>query len=282
MTTLASCTVIDGGSLPWVNGVDVYASMEPAFRDNLGDPTRVADLLARYWMKSLWVDDTTRRIDHVRVDPGYVDLCEAYHDSVEEAFFLAGRAQLSAEGPFEAGDYFWRPPGWVHLASSPQGFECVLMMEGEDPTEGSGRVSRVVRPDEDAGRNPRPGDDGGLGPRGYVRRAETRFMPWRAHDDGVTGLATRPGAIGRLRSKVLSLNEASGARSVLVRVPEGWESPLVELPRDRFVVSTAGTMAVDGTELPACSLVHVPAGARGPVLTAPGDVDLLVKVGPAR
>ena len=75
---------------------------------------------------------------------------------MEEALFLGGDATLSAEGDFQAGDYFWRPPGWVHAARSGQGFECVLMMEGETPAEGSGRVSRVIRPDEDAGRSPSP------------------------------------------------------------------------------------------------------------------------------
>ena len=70
-------------------------------------------------MRSLWLDPaTSRRIDHVRTEPGYRDLCEAYHDSVEEALFLGGDATLVAEGDFQAGDYFWRPPGWVHAARS--------------------------------------------------------------------------------------------------------------------------------------------------------------------
>jgi hypothetical protein len=273
---LSTSTVVDGASLPWVNGMDVYASMEPAFRENLGDPNRVEELFSKYWLKQLWIDDSSRRIDHVRVDPGYIDLCEAYHDSVEEAYFLGGETLLTAEGRFEAGDYFWRPPGWVHMAAAPQGFETIIMMEGDDPTEGSGRVSRVVRGDDEAGHNPRPGDDGGLGPRGYVRRAESRFMPWRAHDDAATGLGDG------LTSKVLSLNEVTGARSVLVRLPDGWEAPLRGVARDRFIVSTEGTMAVDGTEVATCSLVHVPAGADGPTLAARGDVDLLVKVGPEK
>src|SRR3954447_4971634 len=126
-----STTIVDGPSLRWVNGSEVLASMEPAFREHLGgDPTQVADLMSRYSIRTLWIDPvTTRRIDHVQTDPGYVDLCEAYHDSVEEAYFLSGEVELSAEGDFEAGDYFWRPPGWVHMAASPAGFEAILMME---------------------------------------------------------------------------------------------------------------------------------------------------------
>ncbi|WP_296605722.1 ABC transporter ATP-binding protein, partial [Nocardioides sp.] len=56
-------TIVDNESLPWVNGGEVFATMEPAFRDNLGDdPDRVQGLLSKYWMKQLWIDDSSRRI----------------------------------------------------------------------------------------------------------------------------------------------------------------------------------------------------------------------------
>jgi hypothetical protein len=277
---LQQVTVVDNESLPWVNGGEVFATMEPAFRDNLGDdPELVQALLSKYWMKQLWIDETSRRIDHVRTEPGYIDLSEAYHDSVEEAFFLGGEARLTAEGVFQAGDYFWRPPGWVHMAEAPKGFETILMMEGEDDSEGSGRVSRVVRPDDEAGQNSRPTPNGGVGPRGYVRRVETRFMVWRRHDDAVTGLGVDGGS---LSSKLLSLNEKTGARSVLVRLPDGWTSAPAVSDRDRFLVSTSGTLVVEGRALSPCSLVRIPAGAAAPRLDADGDVDLLVKVGAPR
>lgn len=271
-------TIVDNESLEWVNGGEVFATMEPAFRDNLGDdPDRVQGLLSKYWMKQLWIDDTSRRIDHVRTEPGYIDLSEAYHDSVEEAFFLGGEVQLSAEGAFQPGDYFWRPPGWVHMADAPDGFETILMMEGEDAAEGSDRVSRVVRPDEEAGHNPRPEPNQGLGPRGYVRRVETRFMVWRSHDDDVTALGAGP-----LRSKLLSLNEATNSRSVLVRLPAGWSSIPATSDRDRYLISTTGQLVADGDGLSECSLVRIPAGAAAPRLEAHSDVDLLVKVGSPR
>jgi len=271
-------TVVDNESIPWVNGGEVFATMEPAFRDNLGeDPQRVQALLSKYWMKQLWIDDSSRRIDHVRTEPGYVDLSEAYHDSVEEAFFLGGQADLSAEGAFVAGDYFWRPPGWVHMARAPEGFETILMMEGDDPSEGSGRVSRVVRPDDEAGHNPRPTPNDGLGPRGYVRRAETRHMVWRRHDDAVTGLGDTS-----LRSRLLSLNEDTGACSVLVRLPAGWSSTPVVSDRVRFWIPVSGSLSVDDRALSPCSLVRVPAGTPAPGLRADGAVDLLVKVGAGR
>ncbi|WP_157962410.1 hypothetical protein [Homoserinimonas sp. OAct 916] len=269
-------TVVDGPAAPWVNGADVYESMEPAFRDNLGGtPGKVEELLTRYWMRTLWIDPTTsRRIDHVRTEPGYIDLCEAYHDSVEEAYFLSGAVHLTAEGSFVGGDYFWRPPGWVHMAKSEQGFESILMMEGESPGDGSGRVSRVVRADHEAGSNPVFEGASGIGPRGYVRRAETRFMVWRPHDDTVTGLGST-----RLSSKLLSSNAVTEAATVLVALPKGTSTQLETVPRERFVISTSGTVTVDGQSLGACSLVHIPAGAPAPTLSCTEDAEILVKAG---
>ena len=276
MSETPSVTVVDGPSLRWVNGREVYESMEPAFRENLGDPDRVGDLLSRYQMRNLWLDQaTSRRIDHIRTDAGYIDLSEAYHDSVEEAYFLDGEVTLTAEGDFQAGDYFWRPPGWVHSASAPQGFENILMMEGEVPSEGSRRVSRVVRPDEEAGS--KATDDAGIGPRGYVRRAESRFMPWRMHDDEGTGLVSD--GVPALTSKILSLNVDTGALSALVRIPADWKSGIKAIGRERFIVNVNGDMVVDGRRLGPCSLVRISPGANGPVLECPEGAELFMKSG---
>lgn len=274
-----STTIVDGPALRWVNGAEVYASMEPAFRDNLGgEPDEVENLLSRYSMRTLWVDpETTRRIDHVIADPGYVDLCEAYHDSVEEAYFLSGSVELSAEGGFEAGDYFWRPPGWVHMARSPEGFATILMMEGESPTDGSGRVSRVIRPDDEAGCNHLHTGERGIGPRGYVRRAEARNMVWRDHDDSGTALG-----YGRFRSKVLSSNAVSGAATSLVLLEAGRSTQLATSDRERFVISTLGTLDADGQELGECSLIHIPAWSPAPSISTATGVELLIKIGPAQ
>jgi len=252
--------------------------MEPAFRDNFGgDPVEVRALLSKYSMRSLWLDpQTSRRIDHVRAAPGYRDLSEAYHDSVEEAYFLGGVATLSAEGEFQAGDYFWRPPGWVHKAWSEAGFENILCMEGAVPSEGSGRVSRVICGDHEAGQQARDDADAGIGPRGYVRHRETRFEPWRTHLDGETGLEAEPS--GRLRSKVLSVNVDTGAASVLVDIPVGWESVVPACSRERFLITTSGAPVVDGAALTECSVVHIPAGEPGPMITCPGAATILVKV----
>lgn len=277
--------IVDGQGIKWVNGAEVLATMAPQFRDNLGDPSRVHDLMAKYWLRPLWVDpETTRRIDHVRTDPGYQDLSEAYHESVEEALFLDGRVTLSAEGELAAGDYFWRPPGWVHSARSVTGFECLLMMEGDDATEGSGRVSRVVRDDEEAGqyamKPPAGRSNPPIGPRGYVRRLETRFLPTERHEDAETRLVG-PEA-GPLSGRVLSKNVRTGGASVLVEIPAGWQSRVPAVDRERFLVIVNGSLTVDGQKLSACSLVRIAAGSDGPHLSTQQQARMLVKVGSRR
>lgn len=276
---MSAIDVVDAETVPWVNGREVYESMEPAFRENLdvhGDQERVLDLLSRYSIRTLWLDPTTsRRIDHLRASAGYVDLSEAYHDSVEEALFLGGKVTLSAEGVMERGDYFWRPPGWVHSAESADGFEAFLMMEGEVCSEGSGRVSRVPRPDDRVAHNDRPeSSEDPLGPRGYVRHLETRFMVWRDHDDSVTGLGARG-----LQSKLLSSNAVTGACSTLVRMPAGWTSTVSPSTRERFLLVADGTLEVNGKPLTVGSLVHLGAGEGTVHLSGASDVELLVKVG---
>ena len=275
-------TVVDGESVEWINGAAAFATMAPAFRDNLGNPARVEELLSKYWLRPLWVDPvSTRRIDHVRTEPGYQDLSEAYHDSVEEALFLKGSVDLTAEGHLQAGDYFWRPPGWVHSAGSANGFECLLMMEGEDPAEGSERVSRVVRADDEAGRFARPGAaEAAVGPRGYVRRLETRFLPDEELDDAQTRLLDDRAA--PLRGRVLSRNASTRSASVLVSVPAGWVSAVPPVDRERFLVVVDGALSVDGKEVTPCSLVRIAPGSAGPRLTSEEGCRLLVKVGSPR
>ncbi|WBB98920.1 MULTISPECIES: hypothetical protein [unclassified Solwaraspora] len=286
-------TIVDAGNVPWVNGEQVYDSMEPAFRDNFGgDPDQVRELLSRYWMRSLWLDrDTTRRIDHIRAVAGYRDLSEAYHDSVEEAYFLDGVVDLSAEGRLIAGDYFWRPPGWVHKASSDEGFTAILCMEGAVATEGSDRVTRVVCPDDQAGVRARANGAAGaaddVGPRGYLRRVESRQLPWApltarwsGVDAEVVGLPspdTGPTPVGR----PLSRNVVTGACSALVRLPAGYTGTPQPVDRERFLVTTTGTLTVAGQPLTACSLIHLPAGATPPPIVADTDVELFVKIGEA-
>lgn len=272
-------TLVDGHRMPWINGADVFATMDPAFRDNIGEDVDAAlGLLSKYHARCLWKDERTgRRIDHIRCEPGYADLSEAFHDSVEECLVLDGEVELTAEGTLVAGDYFWRPPGWVHSAVSPRGFEALLMMEGAEPCEGSHHVSRVVRPDSDAGVHANEADP--VGPRGYVRRAESRFMPWRAHDDSGTRLTTTPET--SVVAKVLSSNVETGTETTVLRLTAGWRSTPAASHHERYLVVVRGTLLVDGEPLAPGGLVHVSARVLAPLLEARDDVELMVKTCPA-
>lgn len=276
--------VVDIATLPWLTGSEVFATMEPAFRDNLsshGDASSVENLLSRYSIRSLWLDpNSTRRIDYVRVESGYEDLCEAYHHSVEEAYFLSGEAELSAEGTFKAGDYFWRPPGWVHSASSSQGYDAIVTLEGDYASEGSGRVTRVACADELAGEQVLPPDQiDRIGPRGYVRHAEGRFMVW--HESDPILCRAMSAKDGQLRSRYLSRNAQTGALTALVKIPEGWTAGSEVSERERFLIVAEGRVAVDGQYLGEGSLVRVGAGEVIPTLHCDSSTQLLVKVGEA-
>lgn len=274
-----SARLVDAETLPWLTGRDVFASMAPAFRDNLdphGDPRRVEELLGRYHVRVLWLDpDTTRRIDHVRVDPGYLDLCEAFHDSVEEAYFVTGTARLSAEGHFGPGDYFWRPPGWVHAAGSDSGYEAIVGLEGAFPSEGSGPVTRVPCADKDAGRHLAPSHDP-MGPRGYVRHLSSRATPWRGPSQPVAGLLGEDVAV-----RPLSVNAVTGAATVLVRLPVGWSAPTAPTARESFLVVVDGALRVDGHEVTFGSLVHTGPGDAPLHVSCTEPTEVLLKVGEA-
>lgn len=213
---------VDTNSIDWQNGLDVVRGMAPEFRANLGPADSVEELYLRYNQKVLRFDpDTTRRIDLIRVDAGYRDLTNAYHDSVEECLVLDGTLRLDGEGSFRAGDYFWRPPGWVHAAETTDGFTALLMMQGGEPSEGSGPASRRIRPDEEAGSNVLHGDaiERAMGPRGWVRCQPTALVAWQPGPVFARGEGVLDGFdLERVEFKVLSKNPWTGAQSLLVRL----------------------------------------------------------------
>lgn len=216
--------IVRTDDMPWENGLDVIASMEPAWRDNLGPAEKLADCYAKYNQKRLVSHpDTSYRGDLVYLEAGYTDLTDAYHDSVEECLYLTGDCTLSGEGDFAGGDYFWRPPGFIHAATSKEGFTALLFVEGENPKEGSGRASRVIRPSELAGTNGIHDDlERAVGPRGRVR-VRTRDLPWIAgsvwgrYQGELAGFG-----LDKVEVKVLSHNAASGGQTILLRLAPGY------------------------------------------------------------
>lgn len=221
--------VVRTREMAWESGLEVVASMAPAWRDNLGPAEQVDACYAKYNQKRLVHDGATSyRGDLVRVDSGYADLTDAYHDSAEECLFLAGGCTLSGEGRYAAGDYFWRPPGFVHSAISETGFTALIFVQGQSPSEGSGRASRVIRPRSEAGTNPcQPNVESAVGPRGWVRVSTWR-LPWSpgpawARTDGNLLALGLEG----MSMKVLSRNVITGAQTVLVQLRPGYSQNAV-------------------------------------------------------
>ena len=217
---------IDTNELEWENGLTVVRAMAREFRENLGPSDLVEDLMARYNQKTLRLHpETTRRIDLISLDPGYRDLTNSYHDSVEECFVLGGEFDLDGEGHFEAGDYFWRAPGFVHAANSRSGFTALLSFQGVDPREGSGPVSRRIRPDEEAGTNALFPDDleRSIGPRGLVRHVASWQLAWLPGSVYLRNEGVCEGFDGdKVEFKSLSRNLWTGGQSLLMRLEPGY------------------------------------------------------------
>jgi hypothetical protein len=270
------CSVTIATEIPWVNGLDVLATMAPAFRDNLGPAEGVEGLMSKYNIRQLYLDPvTTRRIDHVRADPGYVDLTCAYHDSVEECLLIGGEVTLDGEAEMKDGDYFWRPPGFVHCAWTNSGFEAILMMEGISPSDGSGPASRVVHPHEIAGTNPLVElDEEAVGPRGWVRHQPTQLLPWAPLPEEAW-----PNE-GKLSARNLSVNVNTGAASRLVRSKNDVDLPASVSERERFIIVLKGSVDIGGEDIVSdVGLIHVPAGRELNSLHLTPGTQLMLKTG---
>ena len=207
--------------------MDVIRSFTAAFREQLGPEHLVEYVYARYHQKTLRHDvESKRRLDLIRIDAGYRDLTNSYHDSVEECLVIDGSLSLTGEGEFEADDYFWRPPGFVHAAATDTGFVALLGFQGEDKDEGSRATSRNIRPDSEAGTNAlHPRDiETAVGPRGWVRCLPTDHVPWLP---GPIYARTQQALDGmdleRMQVKTLSHNRWTGGQTLLIRLSPGYE-----------------------------------------------------------
>ena len=273
-------SIVDSNALPWENGLDYLKTLAPAFRDNLGPAGQVEENFAKYWQKNLYLDrETTRRLDLVRLEPGYRDLTHCCHDSVEEAFFLAGGAQLDGEGVFAADDYFWRPPGWIHHAASPQGVTIVLGFEGR--SNESGAVSRTVCAAADAGANLLiPADDlRALGTRGRVRQVQTRLLVWQPGPAFARGEGPLAGFdLEHMAVRVLSKNPVTGQQTLLLRLDPGYQQvgPGAHSAwLQAFVLG--GAVQLGATALRRGFFVHRPAGVVEPPMASTDGALLYVK-----
>ena len=239
---MGSLEILDSDQMGWTSGLEMIAAMNPAYLGNLGPEDLLEETYSRWSQKTLFRDEeSTGRIDLIRLHPGFSDLTHAYHDSVEECFVLEGGLHIEGEGPMDSGDYFWRPPGFVHSAHTEEGFLGLLMLEGVSPGDGSGPGTRRIRPAEDLGRNVlHADDDAANGPRGWVRRLESSLLPWIPGRAFVRGDDSAAVDLGRMSVKVLSKNWTTGAQSLLIRLEPGYNDPgegMVTARQRVFVVS---------------------------------------------
>ena len=278
----STTVIIDSAALAWENGLDYLATLAPAFRDNLGPADLVEENFAKYRQKNLFLDPaTTRRLDLVQLEPGYRDLTHCCHDSVEEGFVMAGEVRLDGEGVLGANDYFWRPPGWIHHAQSPQGVELMLGFEGR--SNESGPVTRAVCEPGDAGANRHfpANDERALGTRGRLRRVESRFVAWQPGPAFARGEGSLIGYdLEHMSVRVLSRNPVTGQQTLLMRLdPDyrqngpGSHSAWLQA----FVLAGAATLG--DAELGRGGFMHRPAGTVDGPLTSESGALLYVKLG---
>lgn len=267
--------ILDGSDVAWTSGTEVIASMAPEWRENLGDPEVVDAAYRLYRQKNFLREPTTRRFDVISCGPGYSDATAAYHDTVEESLIIAGTCILDGEGVFEAGDYFWRPPGWVHRSHSDVGFTALLSLEGSHAPEGSSGASRVVSGQETVGERAdgHLGTDGGRDrvinlATGDVERQpfDTVPLPWSVESAGSSQV------------RVLSAHTGTGASTLILDLPDGTAlqgRPLESLWTQAYVLS--GALDLDGRRLADGGYLEVAAGETSCEVIAAGSVQLFVK-----
>lgn len=271
---MAETLIVDSEALEWESGLAFLETLTENYRKNLGPEDKLVDSFGKYKYKKLYLDEQTgRRFDLTRLDAGYGDLTNSYHDCTEEMFFIDGECYVDGEGSLYSGDYFWRPPGWVHRGSSESGCSALLSYEGN--SDESGPITRNIRPDEDAGSNAifPAGDERALGTRGWVKRLETRYMVWQpgevfARTDGPCDGFD----LERVSFKVLSKNPATGKQTLLAKLDPGYcqvGSGRHSVTQQAFLLS--GSVALGKKAVPQGGFLHRPGGVvEGPMTSESG------------
>lgn len=273
--------IVDTEAIEWENGLDSIAKMAPEFRANLGPAEKQEETFAKYNMKLMFSDPaTTKRSERIHLTPGYADLTPSYHDSVEECLILEGACFIHGEGDFKKGDYFWRPPGWVHWVETPEGLDGLLFHAGVSETERSGPSSRRVRPDEECGTNQlHPDHDTAIGPRGWVKRLDTNLVPWQRGPVFARSEGPLQGYdLEHVSLKVLSKNPVAGSQSLLVRLDRGYrqEGPCSHSAAQQLFV-LSGSLALGNRTIPKGGYIHREAGSAHPPMASKEGAKLFMK-----
>jgi|GEM_PF-731125 len=272
---------IDTKAIEWENGLDSIAKMAPEFRNNLGPPDKLEGTFSKYNMKLLHSDPlTTKRGELIHVTSGYADLTPSYHDSVEECLILEGECYIHGEGTFRKGDYFWRPPGWVHWVESKNGFDAILFHEGTSEKEKSGPSSRRVRPNEECGTNQLHNEHNkAIGPRGWIKRLTTTLLQWQpgaifARSEGSLGHYD----LNNVFFKVLSKNYVAGSQTLLVKLEKGYQqsqSGVHSASQEIFILS--GSVKIGNKVFKEGCYVYKKGGSVHPAMFSEEGAELLMK-----
>ncbi len=274
---MPTVNIINTEEIDWIKGAALLADMDPGFRANLGPSEEVNEVFECYLVKPLLKEEGSgRRVDLCRFLPGYRDVTACFHDSAEEGFVMSGDLKLAGEGDFEAGDYFWRPPGWVHGAiGTSAGSSALICFEGNRPSDGSGPNSRDIRPYSTAGTNGRfaEGEQGAIGPRGRIAHLASRLLPWQPATKwpGLADSSRAAWCADKFSVRTLSLNVVNGASSSIWRLESGFEQPRAFVATDTvmfFVLE--GSVLIDGNERGPGTFIYQPAGAKSSPFSSAG------------
>lgn len=274
---MKTINIVDTVEHDWIKGAALLADMDPGFRANLGPSDEVNEVFECYLVKPLLKEEGTgRRVDLCKFMPGYRDVTACFHDSAEEGYVMSGDLQLAGEGDFEEGDYFWRPPGWVHGAvGTKTGATALICFEGDRPSDGSGPNSREIRPYDVAGGNELfgEGEEGAIGPRGRIAHLSSRWLPWQSGTrwPGFADSSRAAWCADKLSVRTLGLNVVNGGSSSVWRLEPGFVQTDAFVAEDTLMFFVLeGSLMVEGLERGPGTFVYQPAGAELSAMSSAG------------
>jgi len=128
-----------------------------------------------------------------------------YHHAFEEVFMLSGSVTVGGTHYWHAGDYFYRPADIVHGHDERSEEGTLAVIRSDGPLE----LLLIHDPDE-PDEYPRSGPISD--PRGHILQIPTGARPWIDSPDLPEGWRVKP----------LSADAESGARTMMIRIPQGW------------------------------------------------------------
>ena len=182
-----------------------------------------------------------------------------FHEAFEEVYILEGSVTLGAGRWFVEGDYFYRPGLVVHGHDEQANEGCRALVRSDGPLK-LNLVHEPAEPDE----YPLQRKD----PRGHVLQLPVATVPWQKCE----------GFPPEWDIRWLSHDPASGALTVMARVPAGWSSdaPIAHAaPWSVYVLD--GAIAMEGVTLAAGDFADGAAGTGpcGPAVS-PGGATLFL------